>query len=300
MALPLTEIARRLPMMNILNQLRQASWKALRYFKFPRDLRLIRQQLGQLSRELSMASDARYADPRHLCRQSGQVYSQNFEDGVIQEIFRRIGTTDKFFVEIGVGDGLENNTRLLLETGWRGVWMEGDPALARRIRKRFAAEIETGALVFIQALVDRDNVEALMREAGVPDHFDFLSVDVDFNTHHIWRAITSFQYRVACVEYNASYPASLDYEERYDPQRMWDKSNRFGASLKALERIGRERNMSLVGCDWHGVNSFFVDGGLLNDQFVGPFTAEAQYHPPRYQFEGIAGHPRFVPDMRAG
>ncbi|WP_342362354.1 hypothetical protein [Terrarubrum flagellatum] len=282
-------------MSNFISQLHDASSKALRYFRFPRDLRLIRQQLGQLSRELSMASDARYADPRHLCRLSGQVYSQNFEDGIIQEIFRRIGTKDRFFVEIGVGDGLENNTRLLLETGWRGVWMEGDPALVRRIQKRFAAEIAAGDLTVVHAMIDRDNVEQLMRDAGVPEEIDFLSVDVDYNTHHVWRAIRSFRYRVACIEYNASYPPSLCYEERYDATRMWDKSNRFGASLKALERIGEDRGMTLVGCDWHGVNSFFVAKELVDAQFVGPFTAEAQYHPPRYQFEGIAGHPRFVP-----
>lgn len=282
-------------MIHVIGQLQQASWKALRYFRFPRDLRLIRQQLGQLSRELSMASDARYSDPRHLCRLSGQVYSQNCEDGIIQEVFRRVGTTNRFFVEIGVGDGLENNTRLLLETGWRGVWIEGDAGLARRIRNRFAAEIESGALTLVNAFVDRDNVERLMRDAGAPEAFDFLSVDVDYNTHHVWRAIKSFRYRAACVEYNASYPASLDYEERYDPRRMWDKSNRFGASLKALERIGADAGMKLVGCDWHGVNSFYVASDLVDDQFVGPFTAEGQYHPPRYQFEDIAGHPRFVP-----
>jgi len=42
-------------------------------------------------------------------------YSQNSEDGIIEEIFRRVGTTNRFFVEFGVEDGTENNTRFLLE-----------------------------------------------------------------------------------------------------------------------------------------------------------------------------------------
>src|SRR5512135_8523 len=74
----------------------------------------------------NLLAQPRYADPKRLHRFEHQVYSQNGEDGAVAEIFRRIGTTDKFFVEIGVGDGLENNTVNLLSEGWRGVWVDGD------------------------------------------------------------------------------------------------------------------------------------------------------------------------------
>src|SRR5476649_1423161 len=67
----------------------------------------------------------RYSDPLSLARFQAQVYSQNGEDGMIAEIFRRIGCESKFFVEIGIEDGLQNNTRFLLEQGWQGVWIEG-------------------------------------------------------------------------------------------------------------------------------------------------------------------------------
>src|SRR5262245_56964465 len=66
----------------------------------------------------------KYADPKHLARHESQVYSQNGEDGIIQEIFRRIGTESRLFIEIGTGDGLECNTTFLLAQGWRGIWVE--------------------------------------------------------------------------------------------------------------------------------------------------------------------------------
>ena len=42
-----------------------------------------------------------------------RIYSQNDEDGIIQEIFNFIGTTDKIYVEFGASDGKECNTRFL-------------------------------------------------------------------------------------------------------------------------------------------------------------------------------------------
>src|SRR5215831_12079738 len=67
----------------------------------------------------------RHADPKRLLRYGFKVYSQSDEDGIIQEIFRRIGTTNRTFIEFGVEAGLECNTSKLLLDGWTGLWIEG-------------------------------------------------------------------------------------------------------------------------------------------------------------------------------
>jgi hypothetical protein len=222
---------------------------------------------------------------------SAQVYSQNGEDGIIAEIFRRIGLTDKFFVELGVGSGgLENNTRFLLETGWHGIWMEGDSASVEAISRNFAAYIEDGRLIARHARLDVENVNRWLDEAGAPPTFDFLSADIDFGTSHVWRAI-SRRSRVACVEYNASIPPMLDVEVRYDPAASWDGTNWFGGGLKALELIGREKGLSLVGCELSGVNAFFVETDEARGRFREPFTAEEHWEPPRYHMIRRIGHP---------
>src|ERR1043166_8618278 len=66
----------------------------------------------------------RYADPKRLLRHGFKVYSQHDEDGIIQEIFRRIGTDKRTFVEFGVETGIECNSVKLLVEGWRGLWIE--------------------------------------------------------------------------------------------------------------------------------------------------------------------------------
>src|SRR5688572_13694008 len=85
-----------------------------------------------------VAADGRHADPLSLPRHHAQVYSQNGEDGIIAEIFRRIGPRSRTFLEIGIEGGSQNNTRLLLEQGWRGIWIEGNPAFAEQARQRQA------------------------------------------------------------------------------------------------------------------------------------------------------------------
>ena len=241
---------------------------------------------------LQLLQSERYADPRHLAHFEAQVFSQNGEDGIITEIIRRITPTNRFFVEIGAGHGIEGNTAYLLRKGWKGIWVEADPRAVRSIHTHFAAELESGQLRLVQSFVTRENVARLMSDAGVPADFDVLSIDVDRNTSHIWRALPAFRPRVVVIEYNASIPASDEWEVPYDADAVWDESSYFGASLKALERLGADRGYGLVACDRTGLNAFFVRADAALDHFVGPLTAEACYEPPRYFLTREWGHPR--------
>ncbi|TCL70409.1 hypothetical protein [Rhizobium sp. BK251] len=245
-----------------------------------------------LGMDFLVQTNPRYRDARRVGSAPGQVYSQNNEDGVIAEIFRRIGTTAKTFIEIAAGDGVENTTRLLLDLGWSGIWIEAGDAQAASIRTLMSEPIADGRLVFIQNRVDRENVVELLQQS-LPSELDYLSLDIDYNTSHIWSALTALRPRVVCVEYNAHFPPSIDHEVLYDPEAMWQGTTRFGASLKALERIGREAGYSLVGCDIFGVNAYFVRNDLCNEErFLAPFTAENHYEPPRYSAVHMRGHGR--------
>ena len=233
-------------------------------------------------------AQGRYTHPLSLAPHHAQVYSQNGEDGIIAEAFRRIGATDRTFVEIGVEDGQQNNTRLLLEQGWTGAWVDGNAAMLAAARTTFAAYLDRGALRIVEGDVRADNVDALLE--GLPDAIDFLSVDIDQNTSHVWRALRR-RARVACIEYNAALPASVAIEAPYDPGQRWTGTNWYGASLKALEQIGAAKGMHLVGCDLNGVNAFFVDDSLTAGRFQPPFEAAAHHEPIRLAAVRRYGHP---------
>jgi hypothetical protein len=86
--------------------------------------------------DFDLRDHPRYGNPRRLLRYQSQVCSQNGEDGIIREIFRRIGTTTKILVEVGVGDGCENNTAFLLSQGWTGFWIDGDSGFLGTLENR--------------------------------------------------------------------------------------------------------------------------------------------------------------------
>lgn len=228
--------------------------------------------------------------PHDLIGTTAQIYSQTTEDSLIAEIFSRIGERDRFFVEFGIEDGTENTSRWLLEQGWRGIWVEGSTASVQRASTIFAGPISEGRLTIVESMAGPDNANDLLSRAGAPEAFDYLSVDIDHNTAHVWAALKA-RARVCCVEYNAALPPSTDIVVPYKADHGWDGTNWFGASLKALERIGSHKGMALVGCDFTGVNAYFVQLEEAKGVFSEPFTAEAKYQPPRYHLVGKGGHP---------
>ena len=249
-----------------------------------------RKMMTALAYELALTRLQAARDPRELCLVTTQCFSQGPEDGIIAEIFRRIGTRDRFFIEIGAGDGRENTTRLLLTLGWSGIWIEGSPKSCAAIREDFAEALASGQLKLIEAMVTAENIGALLAEADAPTGFDYLSVDLDMNTYYVWQALEGYKARAACIEYNASIPPSWEFTVPYDPAAVWDGSNWYGAGLKSLELLGATQGYSLVGCDFYGVNAFFAASDEDLSGFVSPFTAEKHYQPPNYLAPFRHGH----------
>ncbi len=232
----------------------------------------------------------RYADRKRLLRFGWKAYSQNEEDGILREIFRRIGEGKRAFIEIGAGEGLENNTAALLLAGWRGLWLEAHTPSMDAIRRMFADQVNAQQLLLANHFVSRSNVNEILRVSLPEAEPDLLSIDVDGNDYWLWGAIERMRPRVVVIEYNATWHPPLSIAVRYEEAFQWDGSNYFGASLKALERLGRRKGYSLVGCCFAGVNAFFVRDDLCHAHFRKPYTAENHYEPPRYYMIRPAGH----------
>ena len=234
----------------------------------------------------------RNAHPKRLLRHGFKVFSQADEDGIIQEIFNRIGTTNRTFIEFGVETGIECNTVKLLLEGWRGLWIDGSATHVANIRTNFASYFASGRLQTVEAFINAENINALFEQGGVTGDIDLLSIDIDRNDYWVWKAIEVVRPRVIAIEYNATLRPPLSLVVPYDPQAMWNGTNYFGASLEALTRLGREKGYRLVGCSFTGANAFFVRNDAAGDHFFDPATSEELYEPPRYFYAALkAGHP---------
>ena len=233
----------------------------------------------------------RHADPKRLVRYGYKVYCQNDEDGIIAEIFRRIGTESRTFVEFGVETGVECNSVKLLVEGWRGLWIESNATSAGAIRREFAPFIAAGKLVLQESLVTAENINALIGQGGFSGEIDLLGIDIDGNDYWVWKAIDVVNPRVVAIEYNATLRPPMAVVVPYRADAQWDGSNHYGASLEALVRLATAKNYRLVGCSIAGVNAFFVRADLCADRFLEPATAQEHYEPPRHYFHLLpAGH----------
>lgn len=237
---------------------------------------------------LSMAilySGSIYAEKRplgDLSQYEKRVYSQNGEDGIIEKIFELIGVDSAYFVEFGVEDGRECNTRYLREKyGWTGLMMDSD--------------YQNLMINLQQEKITAENVVGLFQLYGVPEEFDLLSIDIDFNDFHVWKALLGHYHpRVVVIEYNSSHSPWEDKVIIYDPNGRWDHSNYFGASILSLYKLGRKYGYSLVYADKKGVNIFFIRDDVLAQcpyRFKHINRLEYLFKPPQYgPYNG--GHPQ--------
>lgn len=225
----------------------------------------------------------RMLDPRRLLKFGYRVYSQSDEDGILHEIFRRIGEGGQTFVELGSGYGTENNTRFLLMQGWRGLWLEGSARRAASAAKTLEKPIREGQLRIEQQFITAGNIDAAIAKHAPAKEVDLLSVDLDGNDYYVLDAIHSISPRAIVAEYNARFPADIAWTIEYNEAHEWKGTDYYGASLKALEMVLGKKGYALVGCNLLGTNAFFIRRDLASDPpFCSPFTAENHYEPPRY------------------
>jgi hypothetical protein len=192
-----------------------------------------------------------------------KVFSQFGEDGILQHLVREtgIGPEEQSFVEFGVQDYLESNTRfLLMNDNWRGLILDGSREnmdLVRRSDLHWRHD-----LTAVDAWIDRDNIDGLLASAGFQGRIGILSVDIDGNDYWVWERIASVDPVIVVVEYNSVFGAEHAVSVPYDPAFMREKASPsrlyFGASLPALESLGARKGYALVGSNRAGNNLFFV------------------------------------------
>lgn len=233
---------------------------------------------------LDLLRSKKYRDKRALAPYGFKVYSQADEDGFIHEIFHRIGIEHRTFVEIGVSNGRECNTRLLLQYGWRGCWIDGDSNYAVAIERFFSQEIRGGRLRFTCNYVVRENVNRLLSDSIGGVGLDFLSIDIDGNDYHVLDALSlnAFKPRVIALEYNPIFAPPIEWIADYNPARTWDGGDQYSASLTSYAIMMSGKGYSLVGCTLNGNNAFFVRRELLGDHFMPDTSPEFHFEPQRF------------------
>jgi hypothetical protein len=238
-----------------------------------------------------------------LERHEFRVYSHAGEDGIIQFLVHNIPVPSRTFIEFGVEDYREANTRFLLSKDhWTGLVMDGSEANIERVRAD--PLYWNSSLTALATFVTRENVNEVITSAGFEGDLGLLSVDVDGNDYWIFDAISMVQPAIAVVEYNHRHGPTRSTTIAYDPgfvRRQTDASWLWsGASLKALVLAAERKSLAFVGCNSFGNNAFFVREDLL-PAWLPRLTAEEGYVRGRFRESLVVdGVERVLTDVEEG
>ena len=194
-----------------------------------------------------------------------RVFSQFGDDGIIHWLAHRLALPVDTFVEFGVADYKEANTRLLLlRDNWRGLVMDSSPENVATIR---ADRLHWRHDLTVQpAFVSRENVNELIRAAGFSGRIGLLHIDIDGNDYWIWEALDAVDPDVVVLEYNAVLGFDRPVTVPYDPAFRRDLAHPswllFGASLPALDQLARRKGYVHIGTNGAGNNAYFVKRAL--------------------------------------
>jgi hypothetical protein len=191
---------------------------------------------------------------------SNNVYSQNGEDGILSEIFKRLepslsSVNDRTCVEFGAWDGvhLSNTFQFIENFGWKAILIEGDESRFTSL-KQLAVNFPniTPVNQFVGRWTDKsDNLESILSDLALPCNFELLSIDIDSYDLDVWEGLTDFSPLVVVIEINSSFPPGI--LKRHDE---YSSGNSFSSTLE----VAIQKGYTLVA---HTGNCIFVKNELV-------------------------------------
>lgn len=168
---------------------------------------------------------------------AGNTHSQNGEDGIVAECLKRIELASGYCVEVGSNDGhWMSNTRLLLENGWSGAFIEREWLLYLKCESNWAHRKDVKCIC---SRVDGHNVNAFVK-----DGCDLLSVDTDGADYEIFKGLKA-KLKIVIVEIDSSIPPDVD-----------GFNSDGGAGFRPMVTLGMNKGYFLL-C--HTGNLIFID-----------------------------------------
>jgi len=170
-------------------------------------------------------------------------YSQAGEDGILEEIFSILPRNVKpWCVEFGAWDGehLSNTTSLIEKRQFAAVLIEPDQTRFEILTRRFRNRADVVCFQQFVGFGGPETLDKILERTSIPIEFDLLSIDIDGNDYHVWKAVRKYSPRVVCIEFNPTIPDEVTFVQPPSPAVQQ------GASIAALHDLSREKGYEPV------------------------------------------------------
>jgi len=207
-----------------------------------------------------------------------KVFSQWKDDGIIQFLVDYLTPDNKTFIEFGVENYTESNTRfLLMNNNWTGLILDGTEGNIKDVQQQeiYWQYNLTAATAFITA----ENINDLIEQHGFSGETGLLHIDIDGNDYWVWKAISVISPIIVIVEYNSVFGEKNSWTIPYKPDFNRTDAHYsnlyFGSSLLSLYDLAKEKGYTFIGSNSNGNNAYFI----RNDKMQGlkPTTVKEGY-----------------------
>lgn len=217
--------------------------------------------------------------PKDFLKTQFKVFSQWGEDGLLQYLISNIKFCNKKFIEFGVEDYYECNTRFLLSNNkWSGLVIDGDEENINKIKNDTIYYYSH--LKAVKHFITKDNINEIIESNGFAGKVGILSIDIDGNDFWILKAINVVEPDLIIIEYNShfgsKYPLTVPYDETFIRTKKHYSNIYYGASIHALNDLATEKGYSLIASNNAGNNLFFLKNEILGH--IKPLTVEEAFH----------------------
>ncbi len=209
-----------------------------------------------------------YSQYKNLNNLDYKVYSQNGEDGILDYFLSCLNIDKPKFVEIGIGDYSECNSRFIFERASpKGLVIDCIENLKKKVSKN--TKLWKGDLKIINEKINSNNILEILNNNSFLDELDLFSLDIDSTDYWVLKKMPNNFSKIAIIEYNSVFGPDLKITvpniDNFNRNEYHFSNLCFGASLRAIIDLMEEKNIKFVGTNLARCNAFFILEKYLNN-----------------------------------
>lgn len=229
---------------------------------------------------------------RDICTKSPQTwefsgFSQNGEDGILDYLTSKLKSSNRYFVEIGSSDGIENNTAwFAIAKKYSGMMVEGDSKLSERSKQNMT-QFNLG-IKSENIFINQENIEQFINLLSY-NNPDIFSLDIDGNDYYIMESLfeKNLRPKICIVEYNSAFGPdkflTIPYKSDFNFMKEHASGLYYGVSILAWKKLFLEKGYKFVTVDSRGVNAIFIDPHYFEPNFIDNLSG-CDFNENFYQF----------------
>ncbi len=215
-------------------------------------------------------------------------FSLNGEDGILDVLRKRLLTSNRYFIAVGIADGIESSaTWLVVAEKYSGMMVEGDARLearANHMMMGYSLGAESRHM-----FVTKHNAQELKAMAFYEDP-DVFTLDIDGNDYYVAQALfdAGFRPKIFVVEYNSTYgpdqSITIEYRDDFYHTTAHPTHIYYGVSIAGWRKFFESKGYRFITVDQNGVNAFFVDPTYFDLAFLNGIKS-LEFAENRYQYK---------------